>query len=692
MEQNFDEQQALREPAALARLERNLRRAGMSRRNFLAIASAAAGTAALAACGADNTPTATTAPVATVAATKPAVAATTAPAAASAPAATVAATKPAAAATTAPAAASAPAGTTAPAAAATTAPAAAATTAPAAASASAGASNLTPAQAAATGPESKRVFLDGAYVTSEPVDNDFNRDLYAGGVSQHQVGLLRYDQDFNLVPELAESYTVKGSVFTFKLRSGITWSDGVPITAKDFVYSLKRQIDPRTGNGYNSFWDGVIKGAAELSSAKADAANLQTLMDGVGVKAIDDSTLEITGDAFAGLIPNQSAYVAAVISREDIVKKYADAKGVSPWTDPAKAGGPVLASGPFQITAWQHNQRINLVRNDKYWNAKAIRQKYVTFTIIPDITKSTLPFENGDVDYQVIPSTEVDRLKNDAKYKSQVFPYVYPGTRFLVPDAGHAPFDKLEVRKAVILATDKDRLVNQVGRKIHTPAYAMTAPGVFGYFDDDDNKLKNLQKYDKAAAMDALKGTTFEGGRNWPKITLSYNSSDLDIPQGYPDEIARQLKENLNMQVDLEPLEAKVWNARRFSLDLQFLLYRWYQDYPDPHNEYYQVFSIHNKGAARQSWSDATFDDICKKAAAETDKQKRLDLYYQAETRIQTQFAYMPIHWRTDNYLVKPYVQGVPKNKQGYVVTNGNIFTRLCDYVYVTDESTHNPA
>ena len=380
------------------------------------------------------------------------------------------------------------------------------------------------------------------------------------------------------------------------------------------------------------------------------------------------------------------------MAREDIVKKYADAKGVSPWTDPGKTGGPVLASGPFQITAWKHNVSVDLVRNDKYWNAANIKQKYVTFKIIPDLTKSTLPFENGDVDYQVIPSTEVDRFKADAKLKSQVFQYVYPGTRFLVPDTGHPPFDKLEVRQAVIQSIDKDRLVNQVGRKIHTVAYAFTAPGVFGFFDDSDNKLKNLQKFDKTAALAALKGTTYEGGRNWPKVTLSYNTSDTDIPTGYPDEIARQIKDSINMDVALEPLDAKVWNARRFALDLQFLLYRWYQDYPDPHNNYYQTFSIHNKGAARQSWVDPTFDQLTSQAAAETDKTKRLDLYMQAEIRMQTQFAYMPIHWRTDNLAIKPWATKFPKNKQGYTLYDTNIFVRLLDYVYVTPDSPHDPA
>ncbi len=651
-------------PEMLARLERNLRGAGMPRRTFLALASAAAGSAALAACGGSSSPTATPAP--TAAPTKAASsAAAPTTAAAAAPTTAAATSAPAAASTT--GASSVTTGTTAPSTAATAAPTA----------------------AVATGPESKKQLV--AWITTEPVDNDTNRDTYNQGPTEHLGTLLKYDQDFNIQPDIAESYTNSGPVFTFKLRKGVTWSDGVPVTAQDFVYSLKRQVDPRTGNGYGSFWDGVIKGVAEFSGAKADDPNLDKLAAAVGVRAVDDSTYEVTGAEAYGLIPGQYAFLAAALAREDQVKKYADSKGVSSWTDPGKTGAPVVSAGPYIITAWKHNVSIDFVKNDKYWGASTIRQRYLTRKILPDLVKSTLPYENSDIDWQEIPATEVDRFKSDAKLKGEVFPYINPNTRFLVPDVGHPPFDKPEVRKATLLSIDKDRLVNQVGRKIHTTAYAMTAPGVFGFFDDNDNKLKNLQKFDKTAALDALKGTTYEGGRNWPKVTLTYNVSDTDIPAGFPDEIARQLKDSINMDVQIEPLDAKVWNARRFALDVQFLLYRWYQDYPDPHNEYYQTFALHNKGAARQSWSDPTFDDLCKRAAAEPDKAKRLDLYYQAETRMQTQWIYMPLYWQTINYAIKPWVTGIPKNKQGYLVPNNNIFTRAYDTVSVTDASPHDP-
>jgi len=249
----WDQKQVLRDPEMLAHLERKLRGAGMPRRTFLAMASAVAGSAALAACGGTTSPTATTA--ATTVATKAPAAAAPTTAAAAPTTAAAAPTTAAAAPTTAAAATTAPTTGAASAAAATKAPiasSAASTAAPA--STTAASSSVA---GAPTGPESTKVFIDGVNINQEPVDNDFNRDLYCGGVSQHMSGLLSYSPDFDLVPDLAESFSNSGPVFTFKIRKGAVWSDGQPMTAKDFVFSTLRMIDPRTANGYGSFWDGV---------------------------------------------------------------------------------------------------------------------------------------------------------------------------------------------------------------------------------------------------------------------------------------------------------------------------------------------------------------------------------------------------------------------------------------------------
>src|SRR5262249_21396381 len=151
-----------------------------------------------------------------------------------------------------------------------------------------------------------------------------------------------------------------GNVFTFKIRTGAVWSDGVPVTAMDFVYSVRRMIDPRTGNAYASYWNGVIKGAAEFAAAstKAPADQLDKLAQAVGVRAVDDRTFEVTGGDYFGLILSQFAFKASFLAREDQVKKFADAQGVSSWTDPGKTGAPVVSCGPFVLTAWKHNVQI----------------------------------------------------------------------------------------------------------------------------------------------------------------------------------------------------------------------------------------------------------------------------------------------------------------------------------------------
>jgi ABC-type oligopeptide transport system substrate-binding subunit len=143
--------------------------------------------------------------------------------------------------------------------------------------------------------------------------------------------------------------------------------------------------------------------------------------------------------------------------------------------------------------------------------------------------------------------------------------------------------------------------------------------------------------------------------------------------------------------VQLEPMDGKVFDARRFALDLQFILYRWAQDYPDPHAAYYLTWGIHTKGSARQSYTDPVFDDLMKRGATETDLQKRLAIYYQAEVQLLSQFAYLPIHWRIDYYGIKPWVTGIPKNKQGYIVPNNALFVRQWDRISVTDDSPHDP-
>ena len=174
---------------------------------------------------------------------------------------------------------------------------------------------------------------------------------------------------------------------------------------------------------------------------------------------------------------------------------------------------------------------------------------------------------------------DLRKLQGDPRSSRDVFRYPFPGTWYLLPQATKAPFDNLKVRKAVAHAIDRENVV-KVSQGLAIPAHSMIPPGFPGAVDDP--KIKAIQKYDKKAALDMLKGTPFEGGKNWPRITLSMRDEGLGSK---PLAGVRPSLDSLNMKTELEVLGPRVFRERPGSrtpvrLDPRFM------DYPDPHNGY----------------------------------------------------------------------------------------------------------
>src|SRR3990167_4604704 len=151
-------------------------------------------------------------------------------------------------------------------------------------------------------------------------------------------------------------------------------------------------------------------------------------------------------------------------------------------------------------------------------------------------------------------SGDLKRLQSDPRMQKDVFRYPFPGTWYLLPQATKAPFDNLKVRRAVPHAVDRENVV-KVSQGLAVPAWSMTPPGFPGAIYDP--KIKAIQKFDKKLAMEALKGTPYEGGRNWPKITLSMRDEGLGA-KPLAEAVQAVLLENLNMKIDLEVLEPRV--------------------------------------------------------------------------------------------------------------------------------------
>src|SRR6266542_5015592 len=282
----------------------------------------------------------------------------------------------------------------------------------------------------------------GGWYQYEPASQDFNKDLYCNGAVTLFAGLMKFNADFQAVPYMAEKVTsnTDGSVWTFTIRKDSRWSDGGPVSARDFEWSWKRQLDPVTAAPYASFLYDIKNG---------EAFNKKQITDGneVGVKAKNDWTLEVTLEGPRGYFPVLAAYLAALPAHRASVEKYGD---------------------------------------------KDVTLEKVIIPII-GVAAGALPYDNNELDLTSLQVADLKRLQGDPRTARQVFRYPFPGTWYLLPQVTKPPFDNLKVRKAVAHAIDRENIV-KVSQGMSIPASAMIPPGFPGALDDP--KIRGLQKFD----------------------------------------------------------------------------------------------------------------------------------------------------------------------------------------------------
>jgi oligopeptide transport system substrate-binding protein len=511
-------------------------------------------------------------------------------------------------------------------------------------------------------------FGGGGWFQNDPASHDFNKDLYCSGVPALFAGLMKCTADFQPVPYVAEkvSSNKDGSVWTFTIRKDSKWSDGSPCSAKDFEYSWKRQLDPASAAPYASFlYD--IKNAEAFNKKQVNDARE------VGVRAKDDWTLEVTLEGPRGYFPVLTAYLAALPGHRASVEKFGDK-----WTEAAN----LVCNGPFTLEAWEHNKVMVLRKNKHFVNAKDVTLDKVTIPIIP-VASGALPYENSEIDLTSLGTGDLKRIQSNPKTEKEVFKYPFPGTWYLLPQVTKPPFDNPKVRRAVGHALDRESVV-KVAQGFAMPAHCMIPPGFPGYVDD--KKIRDIQKFDPKLAMAELKGTPFDGGKNWPKITVSmreeaYGSKNL------AEAVQAVLLEHLNMKTDLEVLEQRVFRDRLWKQDLQFVWIRWFMDYPDPHNEYFDTFYGKKTTGKRQAWTNDAFDKELEAGRDTRDPKTRFQHYAKAEEIMQTDAGYVPVAWVLRWAAAKPQVRGIEKNKQGELVVDGNIYFDMLPHIYMVEKA-----
>jgi oligopeptide transport system substrate-binding protein len=508
----------------------------------------------------------------------------------------------------------------------------------------------------------------GGWWQNDPSSHDYNKDLYCSGVPALWAGLMKCTANFEPVPYVASKVAsnADGSVWTFTIRRDSKWSDGGPCTARDFEYSWKRQLDPATAAPYSSFLYDI---------KNAEAYNKKQITDPgqVGVRAKDDWTLEVTLEGPRGYFPVLTAYLAALPGHKASIEKYGDK-----WTE----AGNIVSNGPFMLESWEHNKVMVLRRNKHFFGAKDMTLDKVTIPIVP-VASGALPYENNELDLTALQTADLKRLQGDPRTGKEVFRYPFPGTWYLLPQVTKPPFDNIKVRRAVSQAVDRENVV-RVSQGFAIPAHSMIPPGFPGA--TDDKKIRDIQRFDPKAAMAHLKGTPFESGRNWPKITLTMREEGLGA-KPLAEAVQAVLLEHLNMKTDLEVLEQRVFRERLWKQEHQFVWIRWFMDYPDPHNEYFDTFYGKKTTGKRQAWINDAFDKQLEAGRDTRDPKKRLEHYAKAEEILQTDVGYVPVAWVVRYAAAKPVVRGLEKNRQGELVVDGNIYFDMLTHIYMVERA-----
>ena len=352
-------------------------------------------------------------------------------------------------------------------------------------------------------------------------------------------GLVNQDGDGNTIPGVAESWeTTDNKTFTFHLRKDAKWSNGDPVTANDFVYSFQRAVDPLTASPYAWYMEYTkMANAKDIVAGKKDKSEL-------GVKALDDYTLEVTLDTAVPYFVMMMGHTTVKPVHKATVEKFGDQ-----WTKPENFVG----NGAFVPNQWVVNERLELVRNENYWDNEHTVLNKVTFLPIENQVAEMNRFLSGELDFTYeVPNEHFRRLQKeypeDVNIKGNLCTYYY---QF---NAQKAPFDDVRVRKAMSYAMDRDIVTKAILGQGQKPAYFLT-PEITAGFDPVTPEYGQLSQKERIAEAKRLLEEAGYTKSNPLEFNLLYNTSENHKKLAVA--IASMWKKELGINAKLENQEWK---------------------------------------------------------------------------------------------------------------------------------------
>ena len=452
--------------------------------------------------------------------------------------------------------------------------------------------------------------------------------------------LLTYNENGEIEYRAAESYEVNddSTVWTFHLREDALWSDGTPVTSADFMNTITRALDPASGSGYANYLF-PIENAEAIYNGEAD-------VDSLGVETPDEHTLIFR-------LAEPCVYFLDLLRLPVYTpscSEYADSVDSGWDRDPETS----LSNGPFCLAEYVPDQYFVLEKNENYWNADAVKLDTITYRFFDDTQSMANAYEAGEADVATsLSSTVMEAYEgtDDLFVTDQI------ATRYIYMNLNVEPLNDVRVREAINLAINREELCQIVGSDTE-PAYNLVAKymkdkNTGEYFvDEADHPFEE----DVAKAQELLAEAGYPNGEGFPELTYNYPTLEMDSDTAQV--IQEQLKENLNITINLEAQELQANYSTRYAGDFDLCRMNWTADFADPYT--YLSMLLSNSTYNCSGINDMEYDSIVAASNSESDPAKRSELLHQAEQlAVGEQFYIIPLFAMKSVNLVNPDITGI---------------------------------
>lgn len=458
----------------------------------------------------------------------------------------------------------------------------------------------------------------------------------------------------------AESYekvaNEDGTVtYTFKLRDGIKWSDGQPVTAGDFEYSWKRLVTPDTGADYSYMLDCVVN-ANEILKGELDPSEL-------AAKAIDDTTFEVTLTTDLPYFEELCAFPAMMPVRQDTIEANGDQWTFEPST--------YISNGAYKLQTWNHNSEIIMEKNDQYYNYANLGPDTITWKLMDDANAMLSGYNSGELNFiENVPQAEIANMIASGDLK--IVDYI--GTYYVCYQTQKAPFDNPLVRQAFTLAVDRTYIVNQVTQSGQVEANGFVPAGVYDaegaagddfrtvggayYAETDADYEANCEK-----AKELLAEAGYPNGEGFPVVEYLYNTDDNH--KAVAEALQFMWEDVLGVTVTLNNQEWNTFLQTRKDGDYSIARNGWIADYNDPMS--FLDMWLTGGGNNDAQYKSAEYDALIQQAKAATDPKERAQLMHQAEDVLMGQdWVLNPLYFYTQKYMLSDGIQGMYYCPLGY--------------------------